>query len=268
MSKPIDCRLILDEPAPGPWNMAVDEALLEAAAAGGQATLRLYQWAEPTLSLGYFQSYADRDTHAGSEGLTCVRRSSGGGALIHDRELTYSLSLPPESAKGRDSREQYCQAHRAVIAAISRLGGEAGRLSLCDPDRDGNAPPVEPFLCFQRRADGDLLVEGPHPGAVISESVRGRFKVCGSAQRKRRGALLQHGGVLLAQSLHAPELPGLAELGVLSTTAAELTPVLVDQLAEALDLRPAPGLLNATETLSAERLASEKHATAEWIKRR
>lgn len=265
---PLDCRLLIDEPAPGAWNMAVDEALLEAAAVGGQTTLRLYQWAEPTLSLGYFQAYTDRDAHSGSHGLTCVRRSSGGGALVHDRELTYSLTLPPEAAAGRDSRELYCRAHRAVIAAIGRLGGEAARLSLCDPDRDGNAPPAEPFLCFRRRADGDLLVEGPHPGAVQGESVRGRYKVCGSAQRKRRGGLLQHGGVLLAQSPHAPELPGLAELGVLDTAAAKLAPVLVEQLVEALDLCPSVGFLETSETLAAERLASEKHAANEWIRRR
>lgn len=265
---PLDCRLIIDKPAPGSWNMAVDEALLEAAAEGGPPTLRLYQWAEPTLSFGYFQAYADRNSHAGSEGLTCVRRSSGGGALVHDRELTYSLTLPPEAAAGRDSRQQYCLAHRAVIAAVEQLGGEAGRLSLCDPERDGNAPTEEPFLCFRRRADGDLLVEGPHPGVMQAEAVRGRYKVCGSAQRKRRGALLQHGGILLAESPHAPELPGLRELGVLDATAEALVPVLLEQLAEGLLLRPKSEGLSETETLAAQALENEKHASEGWIQRR
>lgn len=265
---PLDCRLILDGPAPGAWNMAVDEALLESAADGGQPTLRFYQWAEPTLSLGYFQAYADRDSHLGSHGLACVRRSSGGGALVHDRELTYSLALPPEAAAGRDSRQLYCRAHRAVIAAVEQLGGSKGQLSLCDPNRDGEAPASEPFLCFQRRADGDLLVGGPHPRRVTASPIRGRFKVCGSAQRKRRGALLQHGGVLLAESPRAPELPGLAELGVLTASAKQLTPVLLERMSEGLGLDPIPGELTAAETLATKRLASEKHAAEVWIRRR
>ena len=77
------CRLIVDPPASGAWNMAVDEALLESVADGGPATLRFYQWSEPTLSLGYFQPYADREQHEASRELTVVRRSTGGGALIH-----------------------------------------------------------------------------------------------------------------------------------------------------------------------------------------
>ena len=61
--------LLLDPPASGAWNMAVDEALLEAAAAEGQSDLRFYRWAEPTLSLGYFQTYGDRFQHEASRGV-------------------------------------------------------------------------------------------------------------------------------------------------------------------------------------------------------
>ena len=57
---PIACRLLIDPASGGAWQMAVDEALLETAAAGGARTLRFYHWSEPTLSLGYFQAYADR----------------------------------------------------------------------------------------------------------------------------------------------------------------------------------------------------------------
>ena len=74
--------------------MAVDEALLETAASLGVPTLRFYQWQEPTMSLGYFQEYADRLRHAASAGCPTVRRASGGGAIMHDRELTYSLAVP------------------------------------------------------------------------------------------------------------------------------------------------------------------------------
>ena len=74
--------------------MAVDEVLLEAAAADGQCTLRFYRWEEPTLSLGYFQTYADRWQHEPSRDAAVVRRTSGGGAILHDAELTYSFAVP------------------------------------------------------------------------------------------------------------------------------------------------------------------------------
>src|SRR6188474_2624923 len=92
-------RLIVDPPASGAWNMAVDEALLETAAISGLATLRFYTWQEPTLSLGYFQSAVDRDHHPDGRDCPLVRRASGGGAIIHDRELTYSIALPRRLAR-------------------------------------------------------------------------------------------------------------------------------------------------------------------------
>ena len=259
-------RLIIDDPAPGAWNMAVDEALLESAAAGGPATLRFYQWAEPTLSLGYFQAYRDRSGHRPSTDLSCVRRSSGGGALVHHHELTYSLTLPPGAYAERETRSLYCAAHKAVIAAIDELGSETARLSLCEPAAE--SPAVEPFLCFQRRADGDLLVEGPFPSEVTAEPVHGRYKVCGSAQRKRRGALMQHGGVLLAQSERAPELPGLSELGIKELTADELTNILAEQMLQKLGLRGRAGALTVREKSLAGELAATKHSASEWVERR
>ena len=262
----VACRLIIDDPAPGAWNMAVDEALVESAANGGQATLRVYRWMEPTLSLGYFQAYADRQSHPASRDLPCVRRSTGGGALVHHHEVTYSLVLPAGALAGVDTRELYCRAHRAVIAAIGDLDGDPDRLTLCDPDV--GAPPTEPFLCFQRRADGDLLVGDPHPEAIDAPPVNGRYKVCGSAQRKRRGALLQHGGLLLAKSGHAPELPGLAELGVAALDPAEASEALARQLATGLGLTPTRGGLTASETEAAKQFASNKHESEEWLKKR
>ena len=263
----LDCRLIVDEPAEGAWNMAVDEALLESAIGGGPATLRVYRW-EPTLSLGYFQSYADRANHPTSTGLPCVRRSSGGGALIHDLELTYSLTLSPDDfAKLKLPYPLYCAAHRAVIAAVVELGGVAERLTLCNPDADAPAA-EEPFLCFLRRADGDLLVGPPHPGAVHGQPVYDRYTVAGSAQRKSRGALLQHGGVLLGQSPAAPELPGLSDLGLLPEQAPQFAQTLIRNLAEGLNLRLSAAALEANERERANRLREEKHAAREWIEKR
>src|SRR5688572_3671775 len=86
-------RLIIDPPARGAWNMAVDELLLEEACRGARA-LRLYQWSEATLSLGYFQAAAERTEHTASRDCPLVRRASGGGAIVHHRELTYCLAMP------------------------------------------------------------------------------------------------------------------------------------------------------------------------------
>src|SRR5687767_13677741 len=95
-------RLLIDPPASGAWNMAVDEALL-ASAAAGVATLRFYTWSQPTLSLGYFQHAHQRDAHAASRSCPLVRRASGGGAILHDRELTYSLAVPLRQRLGAQS---------------------------------------------------------------------------------------------------------------------------------------------------------------------
>lgn len=263
----MDCRLIIDEPAEGAWNMAVDDALLQSVAEGGRPALRLYQWSEPTLSLGYFQAYADRELHEPSRALPSVRRRTGGGAIVHDAELTYSLAIPADAAVARDNRALYCKAHRAVIAAISDLGGDAQRLTLCDPDKPARRH-EEPFLCFLRRADGDLLVEGPPTEGVNSAGVGGRYKVGGSAQRKLRGALLQHGSVLLRQSAAAPELPGLAELAVATPPASELANFLIERLSESLRLNGDAGRLTNSEDKLARSLADTHHKSDAWVRKR
>ena len=83
-------RLILNSPANGAWNMAVDEAVLQAVNEGvSPETLRFYRWAEPTISLGYFQSFAELDEQAQPvRNLAVVRRQTGGGAILHDDEIT------------------------------------------------------------------------------------------------------------------------------------------------------------------------------------
>lgn len=195
------CRLLIDPPGGGAWNMAVDEALLESAARGNQPTLRLYQWSEPTLSLGYFQRYKDRELHSPSMNCSCVRRSSGGGAILHDRELTYSIAVPQSHPLGRNAQQLYDALHQSLIACLQECG--IGNLSLAAEASDSDA-----FLCFQRRAAGDVLL--------------GQHKIAGSAQRRRQGAVLQHGSILLSASAAAPELVGINELSSVSLSAEAL----------------------------------------------
>ena len=118
------CRQILSEPTDGASNMALDEALLESAAAAGanvRPTLRIYGWPRPTLSLGYFQRAADREMHEASGECDLVRRPSGGGAILHDRELTYALVLPEIVATTRPATQwSSCIRLRPSLALPSR----------------------------------------------------------------------------------------------------------------------------------------------------
>ncbi len=344
--------LLLDPPAPGPWNMAVDEALLEAAAAEGQCTLRFYQWSEPTLSLGYFQTYADRWQHKASSHSAVVRRSSGGGAIMHDLELTYSIAVPDRHPLAIDRLGFYQAVHKTLIATLAQWGIEAFMFAqphihhwpgscenLTPPSPTGNEaqgedaslpsptgkeigsessslpspasgrgaggeggqpsaqvasgqwsvasesapksqnpeipkspiskspipnpqsplpsplpPHPQPFLCFQRRAPGDVLI--------------GETKITGSAQRRCRGAVLQHGSVLLARSAAAPELDGLKELTGRQISPDQLTEAWLKRLAEVLPGGWQTGTLSDAARRRAETIVLEKHATAAWIEHR
>src|SRR5438046_652255 len=104
-------QLIVDPPSAGAWNMGIDEMLMERAAEQGIGTLRFYEWSPATLSLGYFQNAADRAAHVASREAVLVRRSSGGGAILHDRELTYSISLPTAHPLAADPETLYRLVH-------------------------------------------------------------------------------------------------------------------------------------------------------------
>ena len=182
------CKTRIDEPADGSWNMAIDEYLLANAEEIGP-TLRFYRWSQPTLSLGYFQKYDDRQLHSASANCDCVRRHSGGGAILHDQEITYSLVMPTTDRWSRAAEQLYTLVHEALIRAYSHFGATC-KLS--------EQVIKEPFLCFQRRSVGDILLDD--------------HKVTGSAQRRHKGAILQHGSILISRSPKAPELAGLTEL--------------------------------------------------------
>lgn len=262
--------------------MAVDEALLDDAIANGAATLRFYQWSEPTLSLGYFQQYAERETHLASRDCAIVRRQSGGGAILHDRELTYSLILPPGHRLTRDAPHLYETVHAAFIAALTDLSSP-GTKPHNNPTAlriRGEAPPTdaaEPFLCFQRQAAGDVVLPAgtttsqPQPAADSTKSAAQSpppLKVLGSAQRRHRGAILQHGSLLVERSPAAPELPGLRDLAGFNVSTTELTLALCEKLSECLHLRLIPFDLKAELQSRAVELANNKYGSPAWTTRR
>ena len=118
-------RVIFDSPNGGAHNMAVDQALLMSAEQEGIVTLRIYGWAEPTLSLGYFQKHTDRQLHSASLSCPLVRRRSGGGAILHDQELTYSLAIPSSNRWSNQNSELYDLVHRVVIQLLAEDGIES-----------------------------------------------------------------------------------------------------------------------------------------------
>jgi len=259
MSTP--CRLLLDPPASGAWNMAVDEALLDSVVAGGSPVLRFYGWSEPTLSLGYFQSVADRTRHSASAACPLVRRPTGGGAILHDRELTYCLIAPHI---GRASPVLYERVHRAMIEVLAESGFVGLRLAGSDTPPSAAAG-EKPFLCFQDITPGDLVAA---PAEATGELVAAPCKVAGRAQRRRRGAVMQHGSLLLARSIAAPELPGLAELVGYHGRDDLLTQRLAAGIAAALGWSLLPGELSDTERATAGRLVESKYGHRTWNSRR
>jgi lipoate-protein ligase A len=238
-------------------NMAIDEALLTSAATDGVATLRLYQWSEPTLSLGYFQAAAEREGHQPSLACPLIRRASGGGAILHDHELTYSLALPERSSSAAASQRLYEEIHTAIIAVLSDLRissalYRAGPLCETAPGQSGRNP--QPFLCFQRRTCFDIVSSGA--------------KIVGSAQRRRRGAILQHGSILLCQSEFAPELPGIQQIVGKAITTVNLIDLWPPRLASRLGCTFRVGSLTANEFSSSEATCHERFAASDWLHRR
>jgi len=238
-------RLIVDEPASGSWNMAVDAAILEALSLDSVPTLRFYRWARPTLSLGYFQTLGDRSRHRESQGIDVVRRATGGGAIVHDRELTYSLTIPTPSQRTGAVSWLYQGVHECVIAALESSGLHAHRHGRAS----SLARESEPFLCFQRRTDEDLIVSG--------------YKVLGSAQRRRMSGVLQHGSLLLQASPFAPQLPGLVELS--GSAGRDLSAEIATEIARMLNCSWRKGVINPEERRLATCFEQRRFGNAGWV---
>src|SRR2546425_560792 len=171
-------RLLVEAPAGGAWNMAVDEVLLDGVAGGATPpTLRFYQWTPPCLSLGYFQPIDVVDFDAcRALRVEVVRRATGGRAILHDRELTYSVALPL-SVLRHDGGVllSYYRLSLALQDGLWRLGVPA----TLAPESAASGPSVHGPVCFDRPSAHEILLKGR--------------KLAGSAQMRRGGGLLQHG---------------------------------------------------------------------------
>jgi lipoyl(octanoyl) transferase len=271
-----DWRLVLTPPAPGAWNMAVDEAILEAVGRGeARPTLRLYAWAPPCLSLGYAQPVSDISTEAvQTHGWQVVRRLTGGRAILHTDEITYSVCGPldePRLAGG--VLESYRRLAGALLRALELLGVPAKALEKPQSAPPAEAGPLNP-VCFEVPSNYEITAGGR--------------KLLGSAQARRKEGVLQHGSlplvgdlrrILQALNFPDPQARWLAAERLLeravTTEGASGRVIDWDEAAQAfqkgftetlnLELRPAE--LSAAELARAEVLMKEKYDSWAWTGR-
>jgi lipoyl(octanoyl) transferase len=175
-------RLIINSVNGGAWNMAVDEAVLESVANKNQApTLRLYAWNPYCLSLGHAQSINDVNRIALQErGIDLVRRPTGGKAILHADEITYSIAAPQDEPRVSGTViESYQRLSQALLKALTLLGIHADAKA---KEASNTSKPVNP-ICFETPSDFEITANGK--------------KIIGSAQARRLKGVLQHGSIPL-----------------------------------------------------------------------
>lgn len=260
-------RLIIDGNNGGSRNMAVDEAIMLAHGRGEvPPTLRFYGWAPPAVSVGYFQDFGrEIDIEAcRRSGIDWVRRPTGGRAVLHENEVTYSVVVSEEILRG-SVLETYLELSKGLVAALRILGANAGVVS-----RDG-ARKGSSAACFDAPSSYELVCAGK--------------KVVGSAQTRRNGIILQHGSiplmfdarraasVLRLDSEQARErvaislqrrAAGLEEVLGRPVGATEVHEALIVGFKQGLGVGLRRGGLTPAEEKDAARLESEKYSNPDW----
>lgn len=266
-------RLLDSGLADGYTNMAVDEAILLAVQENRvRPTLRIYAWQPACLSIGTFQSVsADIDSDACTRrGIDWVRRPTGGRAILHDREVTYSVAAQQNNERiAGDVMESYRRISLGLLQALSILGVPADMAPSAIPAVPAGAP--KPAACFAAPSQHEIMTGGR--------------KLIGSAQRRQGSVLLQHGSILLdldvAKLMSLLRFPSDDERARLaqrvrseSVTLNELigararydivAHALTDGFAAALEIELQPEPLTAWEEEQAVRLRKEKYMSQEW----
>jgi lipoate-protein ligase A len=245
--QPPQCRLLPFSVAGGAWNMAADETLLEFAASGS-ASFRLYGWSQATLSLGYFQASAACRAYPRLGELPWVRRPSGGAALVHHLEATYALALPAGAPWQKRGESWLRRLHAILLDALAALGVTA---RMCGDREEMKRDDV---LCFLHHTPGDVLI--------------GDAKVVGSAQRKQRGALMQHGSILLAASPFTPQLPGIRESAGVPIEPPDLCDAVLEQLRRLTGWELTPSEWQPAELRRIEERVAHKFSQPAWNDKR
>ena len=265
-------RLLLTPPAHGAWNMAVDEAILEhVGRRESLPTLRLYDWQPACLSLGYAQPYAAVDeTRLKERGWEVVRRPTGGRAILHTDELTYSVTAPTDEPSVAGSvLESYNRLAVALLAAVHSLGLPVEMKEGSSPNHETPNP-----VCFEVSSAYEITVQGK--------------KLIGSAQARRKEGVLQHGSLPLTGNLaritealvfadesarqnaaqrlleRAATVESVLERTVSWSEAAQ---AFINAFEEKLGLHLEEGVLSESEQKRTEMLICEKYDHPEWMKR-
>jgi len=267
-------RLIWSSSGRGAWNMAVDEAILEACSRRESLpTLRLYSWEPACLSLGYAQPAKDVDLNAlHQHGWDLVRRPTGGRAILHTDELTYAVIGPQqESRLAGGVLESYQVLSKALLEALHHLSIPAQAQE--KPVSATGADPKGP-VCFEAPSNYEITVNSK--------------KLIGSAQARRKGAVLQHGSFPLfgdlARIIDVLSFPdqvsanqAAVRLHGRATTAEEIlgqpldwgtaAQAFTEAFKAALNLDLQLVALSADEQARAEELVEKKYAHPEWTNR-
>ena len=178
-------RLLITPAAPGAWNMALDEAILEhIGRSASLPTLRLYAWDPACLSLGHAQPFADVDvTRLQERGWEVVRRATGGRAILHTDEITYSIIAPNDEPRIAGTvLDSYNRLAQALLLAVQEL-------ELPVEMKEGNTVngPIPNPVCFEVPSTYEITVNGK--------------KLIGSAQARKKEGVLQHGSLPLTGDL-------------------------------------------------------------------
>ena len=266
-------RLIIDSPNQGTWNMAVDEAILESVSQKLQPpTLRLYDWHPYTLSLGHAQPFSDVDTQALAEkGWDVVRRPTGGRAILHADELTYSICAPQDDPHvSGNVLESYRLLSTGLLKALELAGIQADSKLKDEAEKRNAANPV----CFQYPSDYEITYRGK--------------KLIGSAQARRNRGVLQHGAIPLNGNIdrivtvlsfpdeYARETARI-RLIEHATTVSEilgqeaswetLAQCMIEGFNKALNINLMQSNTTSIENSRAYQLLKEKYANDQWTKR-
>ncbi|WP_010274705.1 lipoate--protein ligase family protein [Paenibacillus senegalensis] len=276
-------RWLQSGPGDPAYNMAVDEAILIAHSEGKvPPTLRFYGWKPATLSIGYFQK-AEKDIDIPAvreQGLGFVRRATGGRAVLHDSELTYSI-IVSEDYPGlpKSVTEAYRVLSQGLLNGFIHLGLDAHMVNLASEEEKAKYDSMGSSACFDSPSWYELVVEGR--------------KIAGSAQMRHRDTVLQHGSILL--DLDAKQLFSLLKFrtealrerleksfeskavainellrdrGMPSVTLKQVEAAFHQGIAEGMNVRLEPGELTEEEEELAQQLVKEKYGTDEWNFRR
>lgn len=266
-------RFILHPPYPGAWNMVVDEAILESVAKKeNPPTLRLYGWCPYALSLGHAQCFADVDLPAlQANGWDIVRRPTGGRAILHADELTYSICAPQDDSHvSGNVLESYRLLSNGLLKGLQLAGITADSQPSQEKDKQILNNPV----CFQHPSDYEITWQGR--------------KLIGSAQARRHNGILQHGSIplngdigrivsVLAYAQLLEREKARENLIQRAVTVSEVLgrPVSWQDMADcvtqgfsqALDLQFQPARLTPAEKLRSFQLLKEKYANDPWTQR-